>query len=488
MNFNFTTVSLPTLTTPKPLELLKSLDRDRDIPNNSRSFLLQDLPDLDFSHLRNLDEIIDVIESDRVHNIQLLEWLYCISYKNQWDALHPERSLPSSQKIWLLAKQIEPLKQILFWELALLYAGNEQRRLADSLAEGFKSFVAESIEDRKIISFIKILAGISPEIGIASTSKQYLLTPHKLFNHCKLPTHRIKSLTLAYDLIANLFIDIGKPDDKQVKWLLDCLEKMTVEQEVKAVDRLLTTIGAEIGIDRPDLVNWISTRYSLGYDNSRWYQLSKKAQEALRKWQGAVNYGDFQKLVDIILHHSHIYLEGYERRRLQNRQIFWSNYTDRFNRIRILLPQSSLSSVKDILSTKDICILEDDGNKTEVCIFDLEEWLVVEFFRGDGSETRLFRNTPDLEQMLFHSHNLSTVKIHSLGGEIHDHLQYWQHDCEKWLRKRDKGICPNDGIKFFKITPDLTLKYNPENGLPLSPDKALKREQSLIRWRKNFLI
>jgi EH_Signature domain len=487
MNFNFSKVSLPTLTALKPLELSKLLDRHQDMPNNSQSLLLHNLPDLDFSHLRSLDGIIDAIERDRVNNIQLLEWLYCISYKSQWDDLHPERSLPTSQKIWLLAKQINPLKQILFWELVLLYGGNEQRRLADSLVDSFKSFVAESIEDRKIVMIIKMFASTSPEIDIASTSKQYLLTPHGLFNQYKLPTHRIKSLTLAYDLIADLFIGIEKSDDKQVKWLLDCLEQMTVEQEVKAVDRLLTTIGAEIGIDRPDLVNWISTRYSLGYDNSRWYQLSKKAQEALRKWQGAVNYGDFQKLVDIILHHSHVYLEGYERRRLQNRQIFWSNYTDRFNRIRILLPQSSLSSVKDILSTKDICILEDDDNKTEVCIFDLEEWLVVEFFRGDGSETRVFRNTPDLEQTLFHSHNLSTFKIHSLGGEIHDHLQYWQHDCEKWLRTREKGIRPNDGLKFFKITPDLTLNYNPENGLPLSPDKALKREQSLIRWQQNFL-
>jgi EH_Signature domain len=487
MNFNFTKVSLPTLTTPKSVELLKLLDLHQYTPSNSRLSSLQDLPDLDFPHLRNLDEIIDVVESGRSNSIQLLEWLYCIYYKSEWDVLHPDRSLLTSQKIWLLAKQIKPLKKILFWDLALFYGESESSRFANSLVESFKSFVAESIDDRKIVRFIKILASSSPEIGIASTSKQYLLTPHRLFNQYNLPTHRIKSLILVYDLIADLFIGIEKPNDKQVKWLLDCLEQMTVEQEVKAIDRLLSTIGAEIGIEHPDLVNWISARYRLESDKYRWNQLSVRAREALRKWEGAVNYGDFQKLVDIILHHPHIYLEIHERRRLQNRQIFWSNYTDRFVRIRILLPQSTLSSVKDNLNSKDICILENDINQTEVCIFDFDEWLVVEFFRGDRSETRIFRTTPDLERTLFHSPNLSTSRIHNLGGEIHDHLQYWQHDCEKWLRKREKGIRPNDGIKFFKITPDLTLNYNPENGIPLSSDKARKREQALTRWRQNFI-
>jgi EH_Signature domain len=480
MNSNFSEIILPNFSAPKPLELSKRLEQYQNISSNSQFLLLQNLLNLDLPHLRTLDEIIDAIEKDQFNSIQLLEWLYCISYKKKWDDLHPDRSLATSRKIWAITKQVKHLKQFLFWELVLKY-GDRNNNLADSLVDGFGYFISESIEDKKIINIIKILAGDLADERIAKICEQYLLTPHALFNYYKLPTNRIEPVTSAYDYIADLFVIIRKPNDNQVKWLLDCLDLMAVEQEIKAVDKLLTKVGAEIGIDRPDLVNWISARYRQGGNIYRRNQLSSKAREALRKWQGAVNYGDFQKLVDIILYRSQIYLEDYEQRRLENRQIFWSNYTDRFEQIRILLPQSSRGCVKDSLSTKDICVLEDDGNETEVCIFDFKELLVVEFFRGEGSETRIFLKTTELEQILFHSDNLSSSKIKCLGGDIHDHLKYWQHDRERWLR--ENGISPNEGNKFFRITSDLTIEYNSNHGIPLSRDKARKREDALRRRR-----
>jgi EH_Signature domain len=332
------------------------------------------------------------------------------------------------------------------------------------------------------------LANASPEKGISQTCQNALLTPHKLFKRSKLPTTRIKSLVLAYDFIADLFVEIKQPDDCKVKWLLACLEQMTVQQEIKAVDKLLTTIGAEIGISHPDLVNWISVNYKTGSDSYRWNQLSTNAREALRKWQGAVNYGDFQKLVDIILYRSRIHLEDYERNQLQKRQIFWSHYTDRFERIRILLPQSSLSSMEDNLSTQDICILEDDGSKTEVCIFDFKEQFVVEFFRGSGSETRIFSKTPEIEAILFESNNLSVSSIRGLGRnirDIHDHVYCWQNSCVTWLM--EKNIRPNEGTKFFKGLPLKGSHYDPSSGLPtLQSEDRIKRERALSRWRENL--
>jgi hypothetical protein len=487
MNFNFTKISLPVLITPKPLELLKLLDRHSDIPYTSRFLLSYNLFDLDYLQLRTLDEIIDAIENDQIDNIQMIEWLYCISYKSRWDSLHPDRSLSTSQKIWLLSKQIKQLKQFLFWDLALFYGCNEHEKIADSLVDSFKLFIAESIEDRRIVSIIKILTNVSPEIDIAAMCQQYLLTPHKLFKHSNLPTFRLKSLILAYNIIIDLFVKINQPNDKQVKWLLDCLEGMTVEQEIKAVDKLLTTVGAEIGISHPDLVNWISTKYRLGDESYRWNHLSIKAREALRKWQGAVNYGDFQKLVDIILNRSQIFLEPYERNQLEKRQVFWSHYTDRFNRIRILLPQSSQASVRTILRTQDICILKDDGNRTEICIFDFEKWFVVEFFRGSGSEIRIFTKNPELEKILFESDDLSASSIRSLGRDIHDHVYCWQNSCVKWLM--EKGIRPNEGTKKFKGLPFKGSHYDPNIGLPpLQPEDRLKREQALTRWRKNISL
>jgi hypothetical protein len=483
MNFNFAKITLPPFTPPQPLELLKLLDRIQDTPIAPIFTLPGKFPD--FPNPRSLDEIIDAIESDRVDTIQLLEWLYCISFKGEWDARHPERSLPTSEKIWLVAKNIKHLKQLLFWDLVLTYGGSDNRKLANSLIRAFNSFTPETQQDKNIVKIIKILSGDSPDVNIAVMSQQILSTPHAFFNLYKLPTIRIQSVNLAYDRIAKLFVSIDKPDVQQVQWLLDCLEQMTVEQEVKAVEKLLTRIGAEIGIDRPALVDWISTRYSPTIDRYRWNQLSSQAKAALHKWKGAVNYGDFQKLVNIILDSSHISLENHELNQLQKRQIFWSHYTDRFERIRILVPESSLESVRDGFNNQNIFVLKNDGSNTEVCIFDFKELFVVEFFRGSGSETRIFPKTSELEKILFESSELSVSSIRHLGGDTHDHVYCWQNSCVKWLM--EKGIHPNEGTKSFRGVPTRGSHYDPIIGLPpLLPEDRLKRERALSKWRQNW--
>jgi hypothetical protein len=481
MNFNFSKICLPTLPTPRPLELFKLLEHCKDSLINSKSILIEDFLNLDYPNLRDLDEIIYAIDCDQSESIQLLEWLYCIFYKSEWDTFHQNRSLSTSQKIWLAANHIEQLKKFLFWDLALTHGSNCGKKLADSLVEGFKSFSPKTDEDKIIIYIINVLAGESSDILIAKMSQRSIRTPQGLFNSLKLPTYKIQALVLAYNHIADLFIDIKTPNNDQVQWLLYCLEEMSVNQEIEAIDKLLVTIGSEIGIHHPTLVRWISAKYSSGDDNYYWNQLSSRARQALRKWQGAVNYGDFQKLVDIVLYHSNIYLEGYERKQLQNRQIFWSNYTDRFERIRILLPQSSFDSIGDRLRNQEIGVLEDDGSKTEVCIFDFKKWVVIEFFRGSDSETRIIFKTPELERTLFHSNNLSVSSIRHLGGDIHDHKFGWQNACVTWLMEKD--IWPNEDIKSFKITPDFEQSYNTITGLPpLSKDNAEKRERALKRW------
>ncbi len=481
MKFNFTKIELPHFQSPQPLELQKILNGIRDNPSRSISI---DTGSFNFPHLHNIDEIMDAIESDRVNTIQLLEWLYCIYLKQEWDERHQDRSLSTAWKIWTIAKKKKQLKQFLFWDLALTYGGSSNRKLAKSLVEAFDSFNA-SQADKEIVDMLKILQRDSPDIYVAKISIKSLCTPHNLFKSYKLPTHTIDAVFLSYNRIPDLFVGINKPDDLQVKWLLECLEQMTVEQEVKAIDFLLTTIGARIGIDRPDLVNWISARYGATIDNYRWNQLSSQAKEALNKWKGAVNYGDFKKLIDTILDSSQIRLETWDQNRLKQRKIFWSHYTDRFERIRILVPRSSLESIEDIFKNRDIFILEKDSIETEICIFDFKEWFIVEFFRGDESEIRILPKTRKWEEVLFESTHLSVSSIRSLGGDIHDHVFCWQNSGVTWLR--EKNIYPNDGITFFEGIPRHASYYDPLIGLPpLKPEDRLERERKLVRWRQNW--
>ena len=156
-------------------------------------------------------------------------------------------------------------------------------------------------------------------------------------------------------------------------------------------------------------------------------------------------------------------------KQLEARQIFWGYYSNRFERLRILLPQTSLNAIGYELKG-DVDLLENDGsNSTEVCIFDFGEWLVVEFFRGRGSEIRLLANNAKNRQILFAESKLSVKRIRGLGGEKHDHVFLWQFFCRQWLQQ--KGIQLNPGTEPYR-TP--------------TADKLRQREQKLERWQNDI--
>jgi hypothetical protein len=126
------------------------------------------------------------------------------------------------------------------------------------------------------------------------------------------------------------------------------------------------------------------------------------------------------------------------------------------------LPQESLSIIGNQFN-QNVELLESDGSDpTEVCIFDFGEWLIVEFFRGKGGEMRLF---PSHKNRLFEESKLSIKKIRRLGGEIHDHKDFWQYICVQWLL--EKNIHPNPGTPPYRKPTDEELR---------------KRQRKLVRW------
>jgi hypothetical protein len=245
-----------------------------------------------------------------------------------------------------------------------------------------------------------------------------------------------------------------------------------------------------VGGSFPKLVDWLRRYYDPRITGERWHQLSEQAKRALREWIGAVNYGDFTNLVDRLL--QVLRIEGREQNQLHRRKEFWANYSNRFERIRILLPQTSVNALDRRVFTADIEILATDGSDpTEVCIFDFGEWFVVEFFRGAGSETRLFRQNAHIEQVLFRSSKLSVKQIRRLHSDIHDdtyvhdHVFCWQGSCERWLTLRENGIQPNEGTQYFKGLPKTFGIYNSKTGLPKpSLDNQQTREEKLMYWKR----
>ncbi|MTJ54261.1 hypothetical protein FJR38_17185 [Anabaena sp. UHCC 0253] len=305
--------------------------------------------------------------------------------------------------------------------------------------------------------------------------------------------------------IAPYFPKIHPVTLDKVNWLLRCFDEMEEIIQITAVEYILNHVSTSVAGTFPELVNWLKKNYN---NSQKQLKLSDKARQKLRDWIGSINYHDFSQLVDLII--NKISLSSTEEKQLKNRQSFWANYSHSFVRLKILLPSQSYKIINsDLREDQDIQKLEDDGSDaTEVCIFDLgNKGFIVEFFRGRGSETRLFPKKDDIERILFASKSLSVKKIRALGGEAHDHAYCWQWACEKWLREK-YSILPNIRTKHFiivsidyikqstaksdkpilrkhqtKCYKENRLEYTFQYGLAEpSSDKLAKRERDKIKW------
>ena len=442
---------------------------------------------------RSLDKILMDLEDGNTDNITFLEWVYCIYAKQEWDREHSqEQQLATSQLVWENAIGNDMLKQRLCSRLAYYYDGNK-KVLAPSFVETFSTLSDVVGDDDLTVSVLLQFRKRDPLLPLAQLSLAKELTPRDLFVTAQLPSN-LSIINDVLEYVVTAFSQ-SKLQQNKTNWLVQCLEDMTVEQEISAVETLLKNVSAEIGGQFPNLIRWLQNNYGSRTTISKWNRLSSEGKSALRQWFGSANYRDFQRLVDLVASQlpDKDEKEHPEKNQLISRKYFWEQYSNQFKRIRILLPQSSVNVVGNQF-VQNIDILQDDGSEeTEICIFDFGDCFVVEFFRGSGSETRIFNRFqyPNIEQELFESSQLSVKRLRALGGEVHDHKYLWQIYCERWLRER--RIVPNPGTTYFKRrnkhNPNQPYRdpYDPQKGLrEPDADKQSKRKEVLRRWQREI--
>ncbi|MBE9187003.1 hypothetical protein IQ270_20675 [Microcoleus sp. LEGE 07076] len=436
--------------------------------------------------LRGMTEIIADIQSDRADSITPLEWTYCLWAKPEWDIKNPERAPEISQAIWLVAHNNTRLKQQLLWRLALHHSHQLENPVSSNapaldpgLVECFADFAnTATAADALPLQIIKILTRDLPDYELAKLSWQYLKTPVELLIKAQLPAS-IPVVDRAGPHLAGIFAKNQVSDLSGVEWLLRCLKEMAAGPQLAAVEELLVKISSDIlKNQRPKLVEWVRDEYY-----PKLQLLSAPARESLIRWIGALNYSYFQKTIDLVARM--LRLSDAEIKQLEERRDFWANYTDRLKRVRLLLPQSSVSAIGYQLQF-DVDILPEDGAPaTEVCIFQFEEYCAIEFFRGTGAEIRLIKRSKENDRLLFVKKELSTKRLRKLGGEVHDRVFMWQSSCEKWLKQ--KNIIPNEGTKSFQGMSQYYGKYDPTNGLRIpEPQEQKQRDVLLKKWQKEM--
>ena len=447
----------------------------------------------------------DKINKGLGSEITPVEWIWCISNEQSWQELSSKERLELSVKIWETSLRVKWLFDSLICRLAWFYSG-KSNTICKYIQDGFKSWInLKNIPRNLSLELLIALGGENPKKQLAEITFNQNLTPSELGDRVKSVFPSIPIFREYISEIAPCFIKQDRINNDTINWLLRCLDEMQEQYQISSVDFILINISTEIAIKFPLLVAWLKKNYNSHQKQS---SISLAARQNFRNLIGAINYSDFRDFVDLII--KNIPLGNNDEKQLRNRQLFWSNYSNSFMRIKILLPEQTYTIISNkFREDQDIVKLEDDGsNPTELCIFDLgNKGYIIEFFRGLGSEIRFFKKDTSIEKILFEDTSLSLQKIRSLGGEIHDHVYCWQSVCEKWLRK-ELDIVPNVWTKFFtyvdihyvshssKKSNKPILKQNMEKRIEekylpytygyglqeLTNSQQKRREQSLYEW------
>lgn len=427
---------------------------------------------------RDLDRISADIEEGNSEGITSLEWIYYLYAQTQRET-HPNLS----PEIWQTALTNDWLKRYLLWRLALQFSQDlETNRiktakiLPDSLINAFAEFETRlSQTDRLPLQLLRILPEPEAENEIANLCWQNLQTPIELMEKAKLPTE-IPAVQSAFaGMTTSIFSRDRGISQSEVKWVLRCLQQMSSQQQLIAVEDLLAKLSGELKDGLPKLIEWIKTEYQ-GQESL----LSEAANAHLKRWVAQLNYSYFQQVANLVA--TRLSLPESEIQSVEDCRDFWANYSDRLQNIRILLPKSSLEKLKYQLPLEVDALTPDGSDSTEVSILDFNKNLVVEFWRGLESEARVLPKTARNEKLLFGAKSLSVKNLRKLEGKACDRALYWQPYCEKLLKAH--RILPNANIEYFQGLPKDRGKYHRSTGLPLPSDREQKQRESALKQKR----
>jgi len=446
-----------------------------------------------FHQIPSVDQVLSKLNQGQTH-VTPLEWYCCLQNKAHWDQQQlPQKREESAILIWQQIAQDEWLCYFLLRRLLDQCQRPHEPYLAPSMLEtvttiynqdwlGKQRVLANLVygiyqtlgrdtditgQNQKkinVLAFVASQHGLNKSQYLDQISRKFflsrqdiqLLNPHFIENSAAYFNQK-----LGHESYGRHYED----------WMMSCLND-------PALSRAELTIGINTILEAspPDFAS-LCPQLTQRLIELRWQQpelyalLNDRAKGRLNALIGSANYTLFSELVDTLMKYSPIFKEtrGSEnkyRNQINKRRYFWSNYSDRFEAIRILVPPSSYQVLEQANHAMNyIEKLKVSGTtteeETEVCLFDFGNYIIAEMFRGPRSKIHLIKKVD--AGNLMSQQNLSLASLRSLPSESHSHKHLWQNDSERWLRTRN--IIPNAGITQFKISATFHLPYHPQQGI-----------------------
>ncbi|MEH6628881.1 MAG: EH signature domain-containing protein [Motiliproteus sp.] len=395
----------------------------------------------------SLQALIHKLTAVNSTGLRSIEWMHLFGMDEEFNELSSSEQTVASTLIW----------KHLF--RAPLILGLSLRRIAelyDSKAGRFPAVVAASLSTQATTALSTIdqlrvawITALQQEnfTECARLSLRNNLLPSDLLNRIGFPNQPeyldqvLRSAALAMPNYAEVKDEI---------WWLTCQDEIPASQTIEQLDQLLTRLKQVKAGGKLD--HWIREYCLPESKNTLWFRLNPPAKKSLRLFYNVSSF-DYVKLVFKALRGTakDTSLSERESNSLQRRIDFWSDYSDRFHQVRFLLPTRScklLESHFNLNESRYVRMHDSHSNNSEACIFEFDSWIVVETFRGIGSQARFYRKNHSFSDMLLNSASISLAVIKNEPcDKIHDHAYLWQYYCEKMLRK-ELGIKPNKDSKL----------------------------------------
>ena len=486
-------LSLPPLSPPRPQQLIALAQQQQS----------------QFQQIPSVDQVLEKLTQGHT-NITPLEWYCCLKAKAEWDQQQsPDQQRHSATLIWRQIGQDSWLCIFLLRRLLDQCQSREQLCLAPSILDTVDTIYNQAwLGNQK--DFVNLVYAVYQTLGkavdqttqhpvsaLGPVAAQYRLNKGdyiaQLSKRLSLSWQDTNLLNLHFIEQAAIYfnhkIEHKSYQSSDEKWMTSCLNDPAVSKAELAIGitTILEAAPTNFSSTCPQLIEL--------FIQLRWQQpelynlLGDQAKIRLNALIGAANYTLFSELVDTLLKYSPIFQEtegseNKERNRIDMRRYFWSNYSDRFEAVKILVPPSSYQILEqanhdmNYIEKLDVSSVPAE-EETEFCFFDFGNYIIAEPLRGT-KDMYLFRDK--VGKMLMEKPNLSLKQMGSVVSWRHDHMLLWQNFCERWLAIHK--IFPNDGITKFRQDSENYHPYSRSQGMPRPSQEGIKkREEQLRRYK-----
>ncbi|GAM73609.1 hypothetical protein JCM19241_3064 [Vibrio ishigakensis] len=388
--------------TPKVSSLTPPLGGEDHQPQSSSNSFTQ----------KKLTQLVAKLEQSEP--LSSLEWLIVFRSDEEYQELDTSEKERAIKAVWATLERDE----VRFSELA--------KKLVSGIARNYVAVAGWLLDSfpRVLPKSFSRLAKQQIEIARYLVSEQYLLCARATMSNGKSLDMFFRSLELEHKgshivtiaLQAEEAIPLN-PSSAQLTWWRSCQDFVSQDNTIEQLERLLEKIRT-IGSDSP-FEKWIKHRCLPDSKNTIWYRLSKASQLKLKSFFNVTEYKSVSRIFELLIETSDdASLEEWQVRQLRSRIMFWANYNDAFKRVRFFLTDRSSSILRDKVNLEELRIqtmkASPLNNQSEICVFDVGNYFLVERFIGSHFDLGIFERTDALEQALFESEYLDAESLSRL--------------------------------------------------------------------------